>query len=140
LNANPVKSDTGNKTEDNASLITPNIKNSLKTHDPGHTAELNANPVKSDAQSETQPITEKDGKLIIDQLLNLGYHIDPNSGPDINRRYFKIGVVGMRSLSADKLEKLEYIMEQEHFKLFNSGSMGIFWYIRPLIDGTKEGA
>jgi len=140
LNANPAKTDTGNKTEDNASLITPNIKNSLKTHDPGHTAELTADPLKSNAQSETQPITEKDGKLIADQLLGLGYHLDPDTGPNIDRKYYKIGVPRLRSLPSDKREKLEYIMQQEHFTLFNSGSMGIFWYIRPLIDGTKEGA
>jgi len=109
--------------------------------------ELNADPIKSDVQNENKgneskqtPITLQDGKLIIDQLLNLGYHIDPVSGPDINQIYFKIGVLGIRSLPSDKREKLEYIMQQEHFSLFNSGSMGIFWYIRPLIDGTKEGA
>jgi phage/plasmid-associated DNA primase len=100
---------------------------------------LNTDPVNSDVQSENPPITEKEGKLFVDQFLNLGYHIDPNSGPDINRRYFKIGVLAIRSLPSDKREKLEYIMQQEHFTLFNSGSMGIFWYIRPLIDGTKEG-
>jgi len=170
LNANPEKSDTGNKTEDNASPITPNIKKSLKTHDPGHTAESNANPEKSDvqsqkypmtektkmrdsdhvaesnanpeksdAQSEKYPMTEKEGKLIIDQLLNLGYHIDPNSGPDISRRYYKIGVLGHRSLPADKREKLENIMAKENFELHNQGTLGTLWYKRPLASTSNGG-
>jgi len=114
---------------------------------PSSNENLTIDPVKPDVQSENEgnegkqtPIKLEDGKLIIDQLLNLGYHIDPNSGPDINQIYFKIGVLRIRSLPSDKREKLENIMHQEHFTLFSSGSMGIFWYIRPLIDGTKEGA
>jgi len=110
-------------------------------------AKATADPIKPNVQSENEgnegkqtPITLEDGKLIIDQLLNLGYHIDPNSGPDINQIYFKIGVLRIRSLPSDKREKLENIMHQEHFTLFSSGSMGIWWFTRPLVDGTKEGA
>jgi len=56
---------------------------------------LNTDPVKPNVQSENKgneskqtPIKLEDGKLIIDQLHNLGYHIDPVSGPDIDQIHF----------------------------------------------------
>jgi putative DNA primase/helicase len=139
LNANPVKSDTASETDHNL----PIIENSSKTQDPGHGAELTADPVKPSPAIETgveqPPITEENGKRIISHLLGLGYHIDPDSGRNIDRKYYKIGVLGLRSLSADMRGKLENIMVQEHFKLFNSGGLGIWWFTRPLVDVTKEG-
>ena len=63
--------------------------------EPPSNEKLTTDPSLSDVQSENEgieikqtPITLEDGKLIIDQLLNLGYHIDPVSGPDINQIYF----------------------------------------------------
>jgi len=50
-----------------------------------------------------------------------------------------VAITAMRSLPANKREKLDHIMEHEHFELFNSGSLGVFWYTRPLIDASKEG-
>jgi len=135
LTAGPLKSDTTRETD----RVLPIIENSPKTHDPGHPAESNADPMKSDVQSEKYPMTEEDGKLIIDQLLNLGYQVDLNSGPDINRKYFKVGIPALSSLPADKREHLERIMGQEHFTLFNQGAFGIHWYTRPLIDASEEG-
>jgi len=132
LNANPVKSDTASETDHDL----PIIENSPKTHDPGRMTESNANPVTSGVRSQKYPITEEDGKLITDQLLSLGYHLDPDTGPNIDRKYFKIGVLRLRSLPADMREKLESIMRQEGFALFNSGGLGIFWYVRPLARDT----
>jgi len=88
-------------------------------------------PTKSGAQSETQPITEKDGKLTIVQLLNLGYHIDPNSGPDINRKFFVIRIAGFSSLSSEMKEKLLFIMAKEHFTMAAGGSHSAA-FARPL--------
>jgi len=128
-----------NKAPDDNNLVS-NLNREFSNNDTSQPSMANGKPGDSDVQSETQPITEKDGKLIVDQLLGLGYHLDPDTGPNIDRKYFKIGVVGMRSLSADQRGKLENIMEQEHFKLFNSGGLGIFWFTRPLVDVTKEGS
>jgi phage/plasmid-associated DNA primase len=128
LTAGPLKSDAASETDHDL----PMIENSPKTHDPGHMTESNANPVKSDVQSQKNPITENEGKLIIKQLLNLGYHLDLDSGPNIDRKYFKIGVLGLRSLPPDKQEKLEHVMQQEGFVLSNTGVFGIWWFSRPL--------
>jgi phage/plasmid-associated DNA primase len=75
INGKPRDSDTGNKTGDNASPITLDIKKSLKTHDPGHAAELNADPTKSVVQSQEYSITEKEGKL------NPGHAAELNADP-----------------------------------------------------------
>jgi len=137
-----IQSETGNDvssfTLENGST-NMDLKNSPKMRDSEHVAVSTANPLNSGVQSQEYSITEENGRMIIDQLLSLGYHIDPDSGRNIDRKYYKIGVLGLRSLSADMRGKLENIMHQEGFTLSNSGSMGIFWYIRPLIDGTKEG-
>jgi phage/plasmid-associated DNA primase len=170
LNANPVKSDTGNKTGDNASPITLDNKKSLKTHDPGHAAELNADPVNSDvqnenysmtektkmrdsdhaaestadpvksnAQSEIHSITEEDGKLIMDQLLSLGYHVDPGSGPTIDMKNYKLGIHGIERLPEDSRERFLRIMENEHFEKNNRGIYNVTWFVRPLAKTSKGG-
>jgi len=119
---------------DNKSVI--NLQQEFPNDDTSQHSIVNGKPRDSGVQSEKYPMTEKEGKLFVEQLLGLGYHIDPDTGPNIDRKYFKIGVVGMRSLSADQRGKLEHILDQEHFKLFNSGGLGIFWYVRPLARDT----
>jgi len=131
LNADPVNSDVQNEN------YPMTEKTKMRVSD--HVTELNADPVNSDVQSQEYSITEEDGKLIITQLLNLGYNVDPDSGLTFDRNYFKIGILGLRSLPPDKQEKLEHIMEQEHFELFNTGVFGILWFTRPLVDALKEG-
>jgi len=84
-------------------------------------------------------ITLEDGKLIVSQLLGLGYHLDPDSGVNIDRKYYKIGIHGIHSLTADKREKLEHILAKENFKPYNPGTTGTLWYVRPLAR-TSEGA
>jgi len=116
-----------------------NLNREFPQNDTAQPSIINANPVKSDVQSQEYSITEEDGKLIIDQLLNLGYHIDPNSGPDISRRYYKIGVLGLGSIPADKREKLENVMAKENFELHNQGTLGTLWYKRPLAKTSKGG-
>jgi hypothetical protein len=71
------------------------LNQEISREDSSGVNEFTADPVKPNVQNENEgneskqtPITLEDGKLIIDQLLNLGYHIDPNSGPDINQIYF----------------------------------------------------
>jgi P4 family phage/plasmid primase-like protien len=99
-------------------------------------SEAPSDPVKSSVQSETAyeqpPITLEDGNLIRVQLLSLGYHLDPDCGPNIDWKYYKIGIHGLRSLPDDKQERLHHIMEREHFKPFNQGVFGVHWFVRPL--------
>jgi hypothetical protein len=124
----PLNSSLKSENENNVSSITletgstnMDLKNSPKMRDSDHVAESNANPEKSGVRSEKYPISEKEGKLIIDQLLNLGYHIDPNSGPDINQKFFVIRIAGFNSLSSDMKEKLLFIMAKEHFTMATGG-------------------
>ena len=92
-------------------------------------------PPKSEPESH-DPITLEDGNLIRDQLLNLGYIIDPNSGKDINEVYYKIGIVGSTA-KGEKLDKLFRIMQGEKFDLFNDLNQRIIWYRRPLRKDTN---
>jgi len=94
--------------------------------------------VQSEKEDKQPPITLEAGKLIIDKLLAMGYHVDPGSGPSIDQKYYKIGILGHRSIPADMREKLEYIMQQEHFTLFNTGVFGVLWYTRPLTNAQGE--
>jgi len=103
-------------TDENA----PSVTQPLQTQDRTPPAPLNFV-----AQSENPPITEKEGRLIIVQLLNLGYHIDPNSGPDINRKFFVIRIAGFNSLSSDTKENLLFVMAKEHFTMATGGSHSV---------------
>jgi len=90
----------------------------------------------SDGNGSHDPITLEDGNLIRDQLLNLGYIVDPNSGKDLNEEYYKIGIIGV-SARGVKLDKLSRIMDGEKFDLFNDLNQRIIWYRRPLRGDSK---
>jgi len=108
---------------DNEPVI--NLKQENSQEDSLGVEKFTADTMKSDVQSEKKdkqtPITLEDGKLIVDQLLGLGYHIDPNSGPDINMKFFVILIAGFNSLSSETKEKLLYVMAREHFSVVSDG-------------------
>jgi len=110
------------------------IKNNtvLQSNDTKLSTELLNSPLQSEPNPESHdPITFENGNLIRDQLLNLGYIIDPNSGKDLNEEYYKIGIIGV-SARGVKLDKLSRIMQGEKFDLFNDLNQKIIWYKRPL--------
>jgi hypothetical protein len=89
-----------------------------------------SNPIQVE---EIPAITYEYGETIREQLLSLGFLVDPNSGKDINERYYKLGILNMRRLSGEKLKQLAIVMEQEHFQKFTAGNeTSITWYTRPL--------
>lgn len=102
------------------------------THD-AETKDSYENPnVRKEKDPESkESITESDGNLVRDQFLKLSYVLDPNCGPDINRKYYKIGISG-RQLTGDRKEKFLNIMEKESFKQISTGAHGTFWFTRPL--------
>jgi len=103
--------------------------------DPPGTFDKPPNPVNSNARSEIHPITEENGNLVRDQLLALGYHVSSNGGPDINRKFYSIQVIGVLSLPPDMKEKLYHLMHMEHFTLA-SESQHRALFTRPLIKAS----
>jgi len=140
----PLNSSVQSENENNASSITletgsinMDVKKSPILSDSEHEENLTADPLKFDVQSETQPITEKDGKLFVDKLLNLGYHVDPNSGPDINQKFFVIRIAGFSSLSSEMRENLLFVMAKEHFTMAAGGSHSMA-FARPLASASDS--
>jgi len=137
ITGNECTGEPKNKAQnDNEPVI--NLKQEISQEDSSGVEKFTADPIKSDVKSENKgnerkqtPVTLEDGKLIIDQLLNLGYHIDPNSGPDINRKFFVIRIAGFNSLSSKTKEKLLYIMAREQFSVVSDGSRSAA-FARPL--------
>jgi len=100
-----------------------------------NTSKSAVNPVNSNARSEIHPVTEENGNLVRDQLLALGYHVSPSSGPDINRKFYSIQVIGVLSLPPDMKEKLYHLMHMDHFTLA-SESQHRALFTRPLIKAS----
>jgi hypothetical protein len=98
-----------------------------------------SDPENSAVRSENRPITLETGNRFRDELLNMGYILDPDCGPDVNQKYYKIGIRGLRNMPDDKRDRLYRIMDQEHFKIFNQGAFGIWWFTRPLAGAFRGG-
>jgi len=127
---------------DNEPVI--NLNQEISQEDSSGVDKFTADPVNSDDQSKNEgnegkqtPITLEDGKLIIDQLLNLGYHIDPVSGPDINMKFFVIHIAGFSSLSSETKDNLLFVMAKEHFTMVSDGSRSVA-FARPLASASDS--
>lgn len=105
--------------------------------------EVSGNPLKSYVQNENSvdgedSITLENGEMIKDQLFKLEYLISPDSGPDIFRNYYKIGILGMDRLPVKKKQQLEGFFQTERFTNQHTGAMGITWFSRPLKKEVSE--
>ena len=105
--------------------------------------EVCGNPLKSYVQNENSvdgedSITLENGEMIKDQLLKLEYLISPDSGPDMFRNYYKIGILGMDRLPVKKKQQLEGFFQTERFTNQHTGAMGITWFSRPLKKEVSE--
>lgn len=81
----------------------------------------------------TPSISFEAGETIREQLLSLGFLVDPNSGKDINERYYKLGIMNVKRLPEEKLKQLSTVMEREHFQRFTTGNeTAITWFTRSL--------
>ena len=126
LTGDPLRVDNVNSNNSQSSLINTSFRSGK--------GEYGQPSMKFEAQF---PITIEAGDLIKEQLIP-EYIIDPNSGPDMNRRFYKLGIHGVAKLSEDGRNKLFGTMEREHFKLYSDGAFGILWYVRPLKRGESQ--
>ena len=86
-----------------------------------------------DAISGIKSVTMEEGKGIMDQLLVLGYHVNPgDSGPSINGKMFKIAVTKpVDSANGDRLMRQ---LKALGFELANTGAIGPLIFMTPLRD------
>ena len=75
--------------------------------------------------------TIEDGDIIRDQLLNLGYNLDPSiCGSDMGGNFYMIGV--FRPSDHGKYERLLRQMEHVGFEMQNTGASGPILFTRAL--------
>lgn len=76
-------------------------------------------------------ITERKGREVTDSLLKDGIRVNPkDSGPSIDRRFFKIAIPTPRG--PEKLALLKVRMSSLGFTQANSGAHGTLFFVRPL--------
>ena len=103
--------------------------------EPGLPARTNAGkpaetPVPN-AIPDKNSITLDQGKDIIGQLLNLGYHVSPgDSGPSINGEMYKIAVT--KPADAENHDRLLRQLLAAGFQLANTGAIGPLIFMAPL--------
>jgi putative DNA primase/helicase len=127
--------------ESNESRVSPPLSVSVVGSE--NDTENKENPDKSDVQNKNSvdgedSITLENGEMIKDQLLKLEYLISPDSGPDMFRNYYKIGILGMDRLPDKKKQQLEGFFQTERFTNQHTGAMGITWFSRPLKKEVSE--
>jgi phage/plasmid-associated DNA primase len=95
--------------------------------DPANSAET---PV-PDAISNENPVTIDQGKDMIGQLLNPGYHVShADSGTSINGKFFKIAVT--KPVDVENNDRLLRQLQTSGFRLANTGAIGPLIFMAPL--------
>jgi len=96
-----------------------------------------ANPVyehqrsASGAGDDASPLTAEDGDLYREQLLNMGFILDPSlCGESLDRKHYKIAV--HKPSDMVKHQKLQSIMARANFSQVNTGTHGPLIFTRPL--------
>jgi len=127
---------------DNEPVI--NMKQEFPKKDTTQPSIINGEPRDSDVQSEktsnhahgadprTEPdnrITFGDAELIKQQLLTLGFNVDPSSGISLDGRHYKLGILGYSQMPEAKRKQLAGFLEgDQHFRRRSDGALGIIWY------------
>ena len=87
-----------------------------------------------EAISDPVSVTPEEGKLIMDQLLTMGYHVLPgDSGPSIKNEFFKIAVT--KPLDSANCDRLMQQMKGLGFALRNTGAIGPLIFAIPMTGG-----
>lgn len=91
-------------------------------------------PTESDVQSEKpekKPFSISDGDMIKDQLLAMGYLLDPSqTGLSIFGQKYTLSI---RTPKHESMEKLLYIMSKSGFEQQNTGAMGYLFFSKDVI-------
>lgn len=122
LSPDPENSDVQNETEGQGEQFddTPNENIAPK------------NEIRASKNQPDEGILLENGNMIRDQLFDQGYLISPDSGTDINGKYYKIGIMGMNKLPDKKKHQLDRLFHDQKFTNQNTGAMGITWFSRLL--------
>ncbi len=87
-------------------------------------------------QLKVDPISEKDGIALINELENEGLTIDSDSGRSLDYKYFKIGIKKDQLFSTKKIIER---MQNSIFELLNpNGDFGTLWFRRQVIEEGKR--
>ena len=87
-----------------------------------------------EAISDPVSVTPEEGKLIMDQLLTMGYHVLPgDSGPSIKNEFFMVAVT--KPLDTGNCDRLMAQMKGLGFALRNTGAIGPLIFAIPMSGG-----
>lgn len=85
----------------------------------------------SEVGDDASPLTAEDGDIYRDQLLNLGFILNPSlCGESLDRKHYRIAV--HKPSDIGKHQKLQSIMARAHFSQVNTGTHGPLIFTRPL--------